>query len=96
MPFGKKIDSAKPRFVSNALNARQEARSGQNSQLNSRYPTKVKRASTAASRGEEEKEDAAPMGKLFQFDPSNMSKGDIVNIAENADNLIKIISNIKH
>lgn len=40
-------------------------------------------------------EAGTPIGKLFQFDPDNMSKNDIVQIAENADQLIKIISNIK-
>jgi len=35
------------------------------------------------------------MGSLFKFDPENMTQNDIVNIAQNADKLINIISKIK-
>lgn len=38
---------------------------------------------------------APPSNNLLGFDPNNINPNDIKNIAENADNLIKIISNIK-
>ena len=38
---------------------------------------------------------APPQANILGFDPNNINPNDIRNIAENADNLIKIISNIK-
>ena len=38
----------------------------------------------------------ATAGGLFNFDPNNLNTNDIESIAQNADKLISIISNIKN
>jgi len=36
-----------------------------------------------------------PISSILTFDPENMKMSDVQNIASNADNLIRIIQNIK-
>lgn len=103
-PGNKNAAASKPKYLAGMQKQQDAARSG--TQINSRYLVGGghgkggKKQQGIGNLSKEEKlgqqPQAAPIGQLFQFDPANMTKTDIVNIAENADNLIKIISNIKH